>query len=311
MTIRDHAHWTGQVVPGRHSGLVAVAEHEPEVAEMARRYLAKARLTAQVTASPVEAVALLRSRGAAAYVLDLTMPGLDIRLVRRALVSGPATAVVFLMDPRAIRPRGLGAVPGSRRWLVRPFSPRALVEAVRETLIPPQPQAPADEVGEPGAGWLGEPGGSVGAGWLGKPGGSVGAGWLGKPGGSVGAGWLGKLGLTGGEETVLAALVAAAGRVLTREELVAAVAAGRGARGGGMPGRGKVPGPRVIDVYVTQLRAKLGSDVIRTVRGTGYALDPGSSSPRSWQGNRTANSRGPTPGGSEPALGSREATFPI
>jgi two-component system OmpR family response regulator len=261
VTIRDHAHWTGQVVPGRPSGLVVVAEHEPEVAEMARRYLAKARLAAEVTASPVEAVALLRARAAAAYVLDLTMPGLDIRLVRRALVSGPATAVVFLMDPRAIRPRGLGAVPGSRRWLVRPFSPRALVEAVRETLIPPQSQAPAEEAG---------------------------------------AGWLREARLTAGEETVLAALETAAGRVLTREELVAAVAAGRGTTR-----HGKTPGPRVIDVYVTQLRAKLGSDSIRTVRGTGYALRT------SWQGKPTANSRGPAPGGSESALGSREVTFPI
>lgn len=226
---------------------------------MARRYLDKARLPVQVIASPDEVVTLLRGRRAAAYVLDLTMPGLDIRLVRRALVNGPATAVVFLMDPRAIRPRGLGAAEGSRRWLVRPFSPRALVEAVRETLIPPQPQPSAAELGEHGAGWPGEHR------------------------------------LTAGEETVLAALETADGRVLTRQELVGAVAAGRG----------KTPGPRVIDVYVTQLRAKLGSDVIRTVRGTGYALRT------SWHGKPTANSRGPASGGPETALASRKVTFPI
>mgnify|MGYP001282617852 CR=1 FL=1 len=44
-----------------------------------------------------------------------------------------------------------------------------------------------------------------------------------------------------------------------------AVAAGR-----------QTAGDRAADVYVTQLRAKLGAAAqIRTVRGIGYALDPG------------------------------------
>jgi DNA-binding response OmpR family regulator len=209
---------------GRDDALVVVAEHEPEVAEMARRYLRAARLPALVTASPQEAIGLLRSRMAAAYILDLTMPDLDIRLVRRALV-GRSAAVVFLMDPRAARPRGLGSGPGSRRWLVRPFSPRALVDSVRETLIPPPtapppfPRAPIDP----------------------------------------------SRGLTAGEAAVLGALERAEGRVLTRQQLVAALSSGRS----------RTPGPRVIDVYITQLRAKLGTDSIRTIRGAGYALTPG------------------------------------
>jgi DNA-binding response OmpR family regulator len=214
VTIRDPDLASGS---GRDGALVVVAEHEPEVAEMARRYLRGARLPALVTTSPEETIALLRSRMAAVYVLDLTMPGLDIRLVRRALGSGPPAAVVFLMDPRAVRPRGFGTGPGSRRWLVRPFSPRALVDSVREALIPSRPvilPAPRDPR------------------------------------------------LTAGEAAVLGALERAEGRVLTRQQLVAAVASGRA----------RTPGPRVIDVYITQLRAKLGTDSIRTVRGTGYVL---------------------------------------
>jgi DNA-binding response OmpR family regulator len=218
VTIRDPDPPSGS---GRDGALVVVAEHEPEVAEMARRYLRGARLPALVTTSPEETIRLLRSRMAAVYVLDLTMPGLDIRLVRRALGSGPPAAVVFLMDPRAARPRGFGTGPGPRRWLVRPFSPRALVDLVREALVPSRPivlpvprSRPADSR------------------------------------------------LTACEAAVLGALERAEGRVLTREQLVAAVASGRA----------RTPGPRVIDVYITQLRAKLGTDSIRTVRGTGYAL---------------------------------------
>jgi DNA-binding response OmpR family regulator len=51
------------------------------------------------------------------------------------------------------------------------------------------------------------------------------------------------------------------GRVLSRRQLLAAV------------GR-HTAGDRSVDVYVAQLRTKLGPAVrIRTVRGAGYALD--------------------------------------
>ncbi|MGH3284805.1 MAG: response regulator transcription factor, partial [Streptosporangiaceae bacterium] len=70
--------------------------------------------------------------------------------------------------------------------------------------------------------------------------------------------------LTATESAVLAALTENAGRVLSRRQLLAA--AGR-----------QTAGDRAADVYVTQLRAKLGAAAvqIRTVRGVGYALDPG------------------------------------
>ncbi|MGH3229876.1 MAG: response regulator transcription factor, partial [Streptosporangiaceae bacterium] len=67
--------------------------------------------------------------------------------------------------------------------------------------------------------------------------------------------------LTATESGVLAALAANPGRVLSRRQLLAA--AGR-----------QGAGDRSADVYVTQLRAKLGPTIrIRTVRGVGYALD--------------------------------------
>ena len=71
--------------------------------------------------------------------------------------------------------------------------------------------------------------------------------------------------LTATEFAILAALLAHPGRVLSRRQLLAA--AGRPAAG-----------ERAADVYIGQLRAKLGADpnsgVIRTARGAGYAVDP-------------------------------------
>ncbi len=68
--------------------------------------------------------------------------------------------------------------------------------------------------------------------------------------------------LTATEFALLGALMDHPGRVLSRRQLLAA--AGR-----------ETAGDRAADVYVAQLRAKIGSAVrIRTVRGAGYALDP-------------------------------------
>jgi DNA-binding response OmpR family regulator len=75
----------------------------------------------------------------------------------------------------------------------------------------------------------------------------------------------GTLRLTPAESAILAALLAQPGRVLSRRQLLAA--AGR-----------QAAGDRAADVYIAQLRAKLGAAgeaaAIRTVRGAGYVADP-------------------------------------
>lgn len=73
--------------------------------------------------------------------------------------------------------------------------------------------------------------------------------------------------LTPGEYNVLAALVRAPGRVLSRDHLLDAVSRGDDA-----------PLPRMIDVYVSQLRKKIEKNpttprLIVTVKGRGYRFD--------------------------------------
>jgi len=117
---------------------VLLAEHEPEVAEMSARYLQRDGLRVRPVTTPEQALAELTAGPDAAAVLDLTMPGLDPRRIRRAL----RTPVIFLMaGPQGPRPRGLarGGASGPRRWLARPFGPRQLVAAVREVLAAPAP----------------------------------------------------------------------------------------------------------------------------------------------------------------------------
>lgn len=124
--------------PGPGPRSVLLAEHESEVAEMSARYLRRDGLLVRPVTTPEQALAELTAGPDAAAVLDLTMPGLDPRRIRRAL----RTPVIFLVaGPQGPRPRGLarGGAAGPRRWLARPFGPRQLVSMVREVLAGPAP----------------------------------------------------------------------------------------------------------------------------------------------------------------------------
>ena len=113
---------------------VLVADHEPEVAVLARRYLERASLRVLVTTSPADTVRALAGLAADLFVIDLTMPGLEVRAIRQVLAAG--VPVIFLLDRGDPRPHGLNSPPAARRWLTRPFSPRALVIAAEQLLQP-------------------------------------------------------------------------------------------------------------------------------------------------------------------------------
>ena len=136
--------------PGRKPGSrsVLLAEHEPEVAEMSARYLRRDGLRVRLVTTPEQALAELTAGPDAApapdlTVLDLTMPGLDPRRIRRALRTPVIFLVAGLQGPR---PRGLarGGASGPRRWLARPFGPRQLVAMVRDVLATPVPPSAGD-----------------------------------------------------------------------------------------------------------------------------------------------------------------------
>lgn len=217
---------------------VLLAEHEPEVAEMSARFLRRDGLRVRLVTSPERALAELAGGPDAAAVVDLTMPGLDVRRIRRAL----RTPVIFLVaDLKAPRPRGLA---GGAAWLTRPFSPRQLVAMVRDVLAEDSQGPPAASLTRVAAGLrLDGASRTLVAGGHRVP-------------------------LTATECAVLAALMDNPGRVLSRRQLLAA-ADRRGTNGA------NGAGDRAADVYIAQLRAKIGPvSTIRTVRGAGYALDP-------------------------------------
>jgi DNA-binding response OmpR family regulator len=152
---------------------------------------------------------------------------------------------VFLLDRHGVRPRSLSDAPaGQQVFLPRPFSPRALVEAVTGLLRPGQPHPAVPSAGP--ANVLELDAGHRRVTVAGR-----------------------QIDLTRTEFALLTALAAEPGRALSRQRLLAALEAERGKR----------PTARAIDVYILQLRAKLGSVAIETVHGVGYALQPGGTTP--------------------------------
>jgi DNA-binding response OmpR family regulator len=272
---------------------VLLAEHEPEVAELARRYLARAGLDVTVAATPQETIAALSERPAApapaalserpaalavapavaVAVLDLTMPDLDARRLRRLLapretsVAAVPMPAIYLLEG-TMRPRDARA--GADQCLHRPFSPRLLVARVLSALPSPAPPALHDRRGF-SADRADNPRPCPGPGTPGP--GTPGPGTAGVSGLALDAATrrvriVGRdITLTPAEFALLSALAAHAGRVLTRDQLQAMMR---------RPSSG-----RAVDVYVAQLRAKLPvPGPIRTVRGIGYVLDGPPRSPR-------------------------------
>src|ERR1700749_1869598 len=90
--------------PGPGPRSVLLAEHESEAPEMAGPYLPGDGLLPRPATTPEQALAELTAGPAAAAVLDLTMPGLDPRRIRRALRTPVIFLVAGLQGPR---PRGL------------------------------------------------------------------------------------------------------------------------------------------------------------------------------------------------------------
>jgi DNA-binding response OmpR family regulator len=218
---------------------VLLAEHDDAVAGMLARYLARDGLTVRLAASPELALAGLAYAGQeppeAVAIVDLTMPGLDPRRVRQALLSRVVPApVIFLVAPGP-RPRGLNG-SGARRWLVRPFAPRQLITTIRElTSGPAEPHPQPDPCTSITGPLQLDPRRRL----------------------ALVSGQ--EVPLTGTEFAMLAAMLASPGRPKGRGQLLAAA--------------GRTGSDRAADVHIAALRAKIGvPGLIRTVRGAGYAL---------------------------------------
>ncbi|MFF4957651.1 response regulator transcription factor [Streptomyces sp. NPDC001222] len=218
-------------------GLVLVVEDEPHIAELQRRYLAREGFGVHVEVDGDGALTAVRRMRPVAIVLDIALPGMDgMEVCRRLREDGDWTPVVFVTARDEVTDRILGLELGADDYLTKPFSPHELVARVK-SLLRRAAGPERDTVRRVGRLAL-----------------------------DTGRRTLQvddcPVELTTTEFNLLAELMRHPGQVFSRDQLLARVWGYAGYRD-----------TRMIDVYVSQLRAKLGdASPIRTVRGVGYGV---------------------------------------
>jgi DNA-binding response OmpR family regulator len=234
---------------------ILVVDDDPKILRLVRTYLEREGLRVVEATDGREALAAIALEAPALVVLDLMLPHVDGLAVIRAVRRTDRTPIIVLSARGATADRIAGLAEGADDYLPKPFSPAELVLRVRRILertartgpheVPDQLAAPlrhgdlmldADRHEVTRAGH--------------------------------------PVPLTVVEFRLLAALLAAGGRVLTRDQLLDAVY--------GHDEAGILD--RTIDAHVGRLRDKLGDDpdrprYVATVRGVGYRVVPDATEP--------------------------------
>ena len=220
-------------------GLVLVVEDERAISDLLRMYLTREGFGVHVATTGPDGLSYARTLHPAAIILDVGLPGMDGTEVCRQLRNdGDWTPVLFCTARDEEVDRSLGLELGADDYITKPFSPLEVVARVKSVVRRAQHAASAPGPVVIGKVELDPVTRRVEA--NGSP-----------------------ISLTATEFDLLAHLMDNPGRVFSRDQLLSEVW-----------GYAAVVGTRTVDVHVAQVRSKLGDfDVIRTVRGVGYAAE--------------------------------------
>lgn len=116
------------------SSLILVVDDEPKIARLARDYLEKNGFRVVTAADGPSALAMTRREHPDLIVLDLLLPGMDGREVCRILRAESDVPIIMLTALSEESDQIVGLEIGADDYIVKPFSPRALVARVRALL---------------------------------------------------------------------------------------------------------------------------------------------------------------------------------
>jgi len=224
---------------------VLVIDDDIELCELVAEYLEPEGFSVDVAGDGLEGVERALADTYAIIVLDVMLPSINGFEVLRRIRAKSRTPVLMLTARGADVDRIVGLELGADDYLPKPFNPRELVARIQAILRRTQ-GTPLHHASTTSSVIF-----TVGDVRL-----NTGARTVHRGGEFVE--------LTTAEFDMLATLLAKAGRVVSREELAEAAL-----------GRPLAPLDRSVDMHVSSLRRKLGSEVggverIKTVRGTGY-----------------------------------------
>jgi DNA-binding response OmpR family regulator len=230
--------FAGDTLGGVTGQLICVIEDEEVIASAIAARLRAEGFAVEVAHDGPEGVALCDRARPDLVVLDLMLPGLDGLEVCRRLQRDRPVPVLMLTARAEEADLLVGLAVGADDYVTKPFSPRELVARVRALLrrVERRPVPPGERL-------------------------AIGPLEIDPAARRVrvdGA----EVHLTPTEFDLLALLAGRPGVVFSREQLLAEV---WGWRDGS--------GQRTVDSHVRGLRRKLGSELVRTVHGIGYALE--------------------------------------
>jgi two-component system response regulator QseB len=219
---------------------ILIVEDEPRIASFIEKGLRANGFTPTVTNDGDEAVAIALGSGFDLLILDLGIPGKDGMTVLEELRGqGEQLPVIILTARDDINDKVSGLEGGADDYVTKPFRFEELLARVRVRLRTNQlPRQPDDVVLSVGDVVLDLRTRRVKVGD--RP-----------------------VDLSAREFTLIETLMRHPGQVMSREQLLDHVW-----------GYDYAPGSNIVDVYIGYLRKKLGDDLIQTVRGMGYRLQP-------------------------------------
>jgi DNA-binding response OmpR family regulator len=220
---------------------IVVVEDEPLIAESVAARLRAEGFEVEIAGDGPGGVELCRRLGPDLVVLDLMLPGFDgLEVCRRIQTERPVPVLMLTArDSETDTVVGLGV--GADDYITKPFSQRELVARVH-ALLRRTERAAADE---------GPAADRVSLGSLVIDSAARRAVFAGE-----------NVELTPKEFDLLVHLARRPGVVFSREQLLVEVW-----------GYADSTGERTVDSHVAGLRRKLGEGVVRTARGSGYALE--------------------------------------
>lgn len=229
---------------------ILIVEDDPNTARLVQTYLEREGFPTLIARDGRQALEMFRRHDPLFVILDLMLPGIDGWDVCRRLRAASNVPILMLTARQEEIDRIMGLSLGADDYVVKPFSPRELVERVKAILRRARPENDSGkkEVLQ-AAGLVLDPVKHKIT-LDGRP-----------------------LNLTSAEYKLLHALMAAPGRVFSRDELL-----DRFYR------HGETVVDRVIDVHIGKLRQKIEPDpanpvYILTVRGFGYKFTDKGESP--------------------------------
>jgi len=229
-----------------------VIEDDADIRELVAEVLTQAGFAVRTAASGAEGVELVRATEPVVTTLDVSMPGIDGFETARRIRESSSTYLVMITARGDEVDVLQGLQAGADDYVTKPFRPRELRARIDAMLRRPRELGADDDLAERGD-----------VHWIERPGLRVDAARRVVEVEGVDPG------LTRSEFDILAALLEARGRVLSKTALSRAI------RPAGAEAWVSEQDERAIEVHVANLRRKLGDSAlsprwIETVRGVGY-----------------------------------------